>query len=591
MIRLRSLRLRLFIALVFVVAVAPAWGSAPPVAADTQEPQPTMTGTLALTLSAPPFELAPASDGMTRVELLAEAEHYTYQQPEGRPRLPHRQFNLVLPPDADLTSLELVIGEPVIEELPGTHRVKPSAPWIRACAASTISDAACLQSSDPSTQAAGAQPIARLVAAGQMRKWRVASLDFAPFPFDEATGRLSVVRSVTVEVRFRRDPALLDPAVLADTVMDEAAAAQFDNYTESAPAYAEAGAIAGQASTAAAASASDDYLILAPEAILQQDSVGQFMLFLREHGHNVTGIPISTVANYPGATTADKIRSFLQTIYVPWGLRYVLLIGNPDPVNGDVPMKWVYPNGTDPNSQNWYSVPTDTYYGDLTGNWDLNGDGRFGEIAYGWIKGDIGLGGVDFWPEVYIGRIPVYNNDYATLATILNKITAYESITRRQPWQDRALLAMTFFDDNLDAAVLGELLRTNELLVHGYSSIYRIYMNSPAAAPCNQVSTFTHDQDMADQVVVNYWSQTPVGLVVEAGHGAGSRIALGWGFDTTNCWLSGDLFNSWQAAKLDDTRPAFTFNNSCDNGWPENPDNLQYALLRQGAVATVAANA
>lgn len=589
MMRLRLLRLRLFIALVFLVAVAPAWGSVQPVAADTQERQPATSGVLALTLSAPPFELVPAPDGTTQVALLAEAEHYTYQQPEGRPRLPHRQLDLVLTPDADLASLELVIGEPVIEELPGTHRVKTSAPWIRACGASAISAAACLQSSDPSTQAADAQPIARLVAAGQMRKWRVASLDFAPFPFDEARGRLSVVRSVTVEVRFRRDSALLDPTVLADTVMDEAAAVQFDNYTESAPAYAEAREAAGQTPTAAAASASNDYLILAPAAILQQDSVGQFMLFLREHGHNVTGIPMSTVASYPGATTADKIRSFLQTIYVPWGLRYVLLIGNPDPVNGDVPMKWVYPNGTDPDPAKRYSLPTDAYYVDLTGNWDLNGDGRFGEATIGTITGDLGYGGVEFWPEVYVGRVPVYNNDYATLATILHKITAYEGITRRQPWQDRALLPMTFFAENYDAAVLGELLRNNELMAHGYSSIYRVYMNSPAAAPCNQVSTFTHDHDLVDQVVVNYWSQTPVGLMVEAGHGAWSRTALGWGFDTTDCWLSGDLFNYTQATKLDDTRPAFTFHNSCDNGWPEATDNVQYALLRQGAVATVAA--
>jgi hypothetical protein len=40
---------------------------------------------------------------------------------------------------------------------------------------------------------------------------------------------------------------------------------------------------------------------------------------------------------------------------------------------------------------------------------------------------------------------------------------------------------------------------------------------------------------------------------------------------------------------LDDTRPAFTYNNSCDNGMPDQPDNLQYSLLRHGAVAALAA--
>lgn len=50
----------------------------------------------------------------------------------------------------------------------------------------------------------------------------------------------------------------------------------------------------------------------------------------------------------------------------------------------------------------------------LTGNWDINGNCYYGEWS------DFAAsGGVDFSPEVLIGRIPVYGTGYSILDSII----------------------------------------------------------------------------------------------------------------------------------------------------------------------------
>jgi len=55
------------------------------------------------------------------------------------------------------------------------------------------------------------------------------------------------------------------------------------------------------------------------------------------------------------------------------------------------------------------------------------------------------------------------------------------------------------------------------------------------------------------------------------------------------CW-EGTLFSILQNASLNDNYPAFTFQCSCTNGFPENSRNLQYALLVRGGIGTVSAS-
>jgi hypothetical protein len=69
------------------------------------------------------------------------------------------------------------------------------------------------------------------------------------------------------------------------------------------------------------------------------------------------------------------------------------------------------------------NLPTDFYYSDLDGNWDLNGNGLAGEYP-----GDAGDGGYDFGPEVIVGRFPAHY-DPNFLDAYLYLASAYDSAT------------------------------------------------------------------------------------------------------------------------------------------------------------------
>ena len=72
------------------------------------------------------------------------------------------------------------------------------------------------------------------------------------------------------------------------------------------------------------------------------------------------------------------------------------------------------------------------------------------------------------------------------------------------------------------------------------------------------------------------------GIVCWWAHGNATSADVGY----SGCW-DGTLFQNTYCASLDDNHPAFTYQCSCDNGWPENNNNLQYAILKQGGIGTV----
>ncbi len=136
-------------------------------------------------------------------------------------------------------------------------------------------------------------------------------------------------------------------------------------------------------------------------------------------GKTARGIPtvIKTLswidANYPGgADQAERIRFFIQDAYESWGTAYVLLGGD----TGVVPVRLAYTR--------YYGgayIPCDLYYTDLDGNWNWDGDERYGE-AYG---GDTAPGdSVDLYADVCLGRAPVSN--IVEVGNFISKCEAYE---------------------------------------------------------------------------------------------------------------------------------------------------------------------
>ena len=303
-----------------------------------------------------------------------------------------------------------------------------------------------------------------------------------------------------------------------------------------------------------------DYAIITTSAIASASAkLPAFVAYRQSKGLRVRVVTETEWGGGTGDTASNNIRDWLKNNYLALGLRYVLLIGDPSPSGGDVPMKLLWPRR---NQSSYREAPSDYYYADLTGNWDLDGDGYCGEQP-----DDFGPGGVDRIPELYVGRIPVYAGGVAALDRILQKTIDYESGILGN-WSRNFLLPMKPLDSETLSWQLGEAISSGIAQPSSmnprriYDSLYDL-SSPPECSPCNY-STVTSE-----------WRTNGAGVVWMT-HGSPT--------------VASSVITSDMCAGLNDARPAIVFCASCDNGWPENSGNLAYLLLKQGAVCVESAS-
>ena len=278
-------------------------------------------------------------------------------------------------------------------------------------------------------------------------------------------------------------------------------------------------------------------------------------------------IEVVTEVDFGGGTgdeAAENIRAWLLDNYVKCNIEYVLLIGDPRPDVGEIPMKMLW-------ADKELSAPSDVYYADLTGNWDLDGDGYYGEWG-----DDFGPGGVDRNWEVIVGRIPCfktkggrfpYAESLRDVDKILRKTMDYEEETRSglsTDWRKNVLLAMTLGNW---ACRFGEAI-CNDILIPAGWSYHRVYQDDYADPNhCGSLDRPPETTPCTPNDVCNAWRHGRFGLAVWWGHG-------------------GTTING--SCDPNEQYPSFTFQVACNEGYPEDPNNLAYVLLKNRAVCTVA---
>jgi len=131
-----------------------------------------------------------------------------------------------------------------------------------------------------------------------------------------------------------------------------------------------------------------DYVIIITNAIVENSKELDHFIYMKElHGHGVrvvTEDDFDHLVGEPPNQRPEKIRQWLKNHYISDNIEYVLFIGDPDPDDpldpsdpvGDMPMKMTA--GLYQAYWDWVE-PTDYYYADLQGDWDLDDDGFFGE--------------------------------------------------------------------------------------------------------------------------------------------------------------------------------------------------------------------
>jgi hypothetical protein len=583
-----------------LLAVGPAWASSP---ANDAIPD-----GITLTLTTPPLQIIEDGEGFDRPQL----EGFYPSGSPGDPALPSKIYNVALPPDVTWSSVKMeVIGAETVE-WPGTYEVAPAPPattWVdgREIAHWGEHTASIVDGKNAQVYQSDAYfppSSATLAAASQMRKWRFVRLLFTPLQYHPVSGKLRLVTEVEVRIAFERDTTLDAERLqleLNDTVMDDRAAEMLYNYEQAKGWY--------RTDIALAETQADYYVIVTTDAIVaQSDTLEDFVAHKQAHGWNVLVVTegqydslIGPIPCQAPCGRAERIRRWLIQNRPVYGIEYVLLIGNPDPDDpddpsdpvGDVPMKLMYPRpDSEPGTRGdwcYAAATTDYFYADLSGNWDLNGNGDFGEYEDypAGDKGTDGLGqsGVDFAPDVYVGRIPVYDNVagwQGTLDGILQKIIDYET-SGDLTWRKRTLLPMSFSDDITDGAYMAEAMKSNYLSSGGYIP-YTLYEQGTGGCTSSD-SIYDSDEDLLHGAVRAHWQKHDYGIVTWWAHGGSIGAGIGYG----NC-PGGTLLESGDTAALDDKHPAFVYQCSCLNGNPEYFNNLGYALLKKGAIGTVSAS-
>lgn len=289
-----------------------------------------------------------------------------------------------------------------------------------------------------------------------------------------------------------------------------------------------------------------------------ENSVSQLKNWKEFLGYSVKVVTISWISsNYQGAEIQEKIRNFLIDKYSEWGIKYVLLVGSCD----TIPMRDCYPDPNTHKNNPYFMAATDYYYADLTGNWDSDGDGYFGEYSED---------SMDFYPEVYVGRIP--SDDPGTVEKICQRTISFEA--NNGAWKKNALLLADILSYEKEVRAMGEMHRIDGATLmeecqddilgpNGFTAtkMYEEGGVKPSVYPCDYPLNWSN--------VISEWTGG-YGIINIFAHSGPSALYR-------HVWISDDgdgipeitelrdlrFLESGDASKLEMKRPPIVFSGGC----------------------------
>jgi hypothetical protein len=487
-------------------------------------------------------------------------EGFSINMVPGVPQLPERFYDIELPSDIDVSTLHLKISSKTTYTLPGKYEIQPCP--LPVTEPDTLVLESIVDGKDvniyESNEFYPLTPV-EIIEIYEIEGKKVARIRFTPLQYNPVLKILQLNKEIDTRIWWRTE--------FLEFIKREQQKEKKNGYA-----------------------------IITTNAIVDHSAVlSDFVINLRSRGFNVYTVTEKMYGTDTGQKRAINIRKWLKANYQDLDIEYVLLIGNPDPDDpsdrsdsiGDIPMMMCWPDiyEADPDLDN--PVPTDYFYADLTGDWDADNDGFFGEYIHD---------AVDFKPEVYVGRIPVYHEDYAALDNILNKIIFYGCCSKR------ILLPMAILkyeDENgdetenrMDGRHLPQRVIENIATPKGYD--YCVMYERKGLDPV-PIDAYGYTKPLKERNVIEEWAK-------------GYGIVFWWAYGK----LDQARRKYWSEAKEDgDGIPeesemefvpfltseselvdsnTFVFQCTGGNGYPEDSNNLGYALLKQGAISTVCAS-
>ncbi|MGC8942720.1 MAG: stalk domain-containing protein [Caldisericia bacterium] len=316
-----------------------------------------------------------------------------------------------------------------------------------------------------------------------------------------------------------------------------------------------------------------DYLIITIDSIYKL--LEEHKVYLESKGFKIKLVKLSSITS--GKITPEKLRDFIKNEYKTYGFKYLLLVGSPN----SIPMKVLYAGEKDEDSETKF-IPSDFYYAELTGDWDSNKDGFYGEP---------GVDKIDFYPEISVGRIPF--DTELEIKMVLLKTRVYMDKSYEENKKKILFLGAFWHFKNEDNKwkVDGDGGYLNE-------QIYNIYLknNGFIKKSLNELQglyTTVVKQNTDSQInssnFIKYVNEFAPGIISWQGHGNWDSTARKvWavdydynGYPTSDEIYWEDFVSKDIIQKIDPKNPSIYFSSSCLNLYPEK-ESLGKDILRFG---------
>ena len=469
----------------------------------------------------------------------------------GNPDLPTKIFAIAIPPGSEFVDLTYDLGEGIV--LSGEYNILPvplpqvigkEDPFVRQNEEQTYYEN---YENTYSSDIPYPGSIVEFERKAGFRKYNLVDVRINPVTYEPISGKLTYYPDITVHVSYNYPKSFNPSEIMFDEVASfEQKASEFIlNHDETIDWYPP-----GQSGRN-----TYDYVIITLDSLTS--SVTDLSNWEEAKGRSVKVVTTSWInSNYNGYDDAEKIRNFLRDKYPSneWGIEYVCLVGDYD----DVKIRRT--------SQNTgYGQPeTDFYHAELSypdsSSWDADGDHQYGENS----------DPIDFYAEVYVGRIPW--STASTVEDICEKTVAYEQ-NNDDSFKKNILLLGAFFWPDTDNAVLMEY-KTDDS-IHPWMSDWtmtKMYEQGQSSYPM--------DYNLDYNNVESVWSQGTYAFVDWAGHGSPTACYEYYPsqafVDTTTC------------TQLNDDYPSIIFADACSNSDTDD-DNIGQMMLKQGGVGFLGA--
>jgi hypothetical protein len=482
----------------------------------------------------------------------------------GKPNLPSYVISILLPPEVDFKDVTVKLIDPVYEELNETFDVDPPVLFKDPVWPDSTK---IVEGKDTSVYRKNAfSPVSFKGSThfDQLWQYKVANVTVYPYRYNPVQKKLRKLTGGVIEASFKINKTTSSTVTSmrlarAEKELSEMIANPQVLGTYGSAPLAQFQMLAGKALPLAAT----NYAIITTNAIY----TGQTQIRIDEYVNHLTTDdgytgdvrivtegatqgPNTWVAASDAESRALNIRAWLTTYVVTddWN---VLLIGNPSPLDGDVPMKLMHPGAS--------CWGTDYYYGDLNATW---GD----EDA--------------ILQEIPVGRIPVYGTaDFTRLNDFLQKTKDYKRATNVE-WRRFALIPIVpCFAVSRKDFDLGDLRVKAKLDPSGWECrrLYEPYSFTdelkdihPAVANAEPLVEVPHCNY---GVVVNNWNTYTPGLVVWHTHGSATTAA--------------GILHTGAVPSLNNNYPAIVFSGSCWTSHAQTAGNLGTEMIYGNAIAYV----